>query len=182
MATKKKKDFSNAFGFDVPKDEELQKIEPQEDKIESDKTVKTKSKKPDKIAKKDTSEAETTSISETAQVVESSKNQEIENVVINDDENIVVTYHNPMKILVEEVSNIQKRIAEEENEILSGFRKKPSQFETYANATVHVRRDLYGAIDSYIKSSGLIKSKVLNEIFMSGIDVFINKYTKKKNS
>lgn len=95
-----------------------------------------------------------------------------------DTSNVVVTYNNPMQNLITSYNGILKKIADEESEVLSGFRKRPSQADVYANATIQVRRDLYALLNEYIVDMRLGKTKILNEIFMLGINAFINKYSK----
>jgi hypothetical protein len=83
-----------------------------------------------------------------------------------------------MAILTQNYNAILQRIAQEEAEIMSGFKKKLPQSEIYCNATIQVRRDLYGIINNYILDGRFGKTKVLNEIFQLGMDAFIKKYTK----
>lgn len=99
-----------------------------------------------------------------------------------DTSNIVVTYNNPMQNLITSYNSIIKKIADDEAEIMSGLMKRPPQSDIYANATIQVRRDIYGVINEYILDKRLGKTKVLNEIFMLGIQEFIKKYSKSKDS
>jgi hypothetical protein len=94
--------------------------------------------------------------------------------------NVVVTYHNPLEALSQNYNAIQQKIAQEESEVMAGFRKRPPQSEIYCNATIQVRRDYYAAINEYILDARLGKTKVLNEIFQLGMDSFIKKYGKKQ--
>lgn len=90
--------------------------------------------------------------------------------------NVVVTYSNPMKELLEQYNAILLKIEKEQKENLSGFRKKQPQSEIYANVTIQVRRDMYTAINDYMVEMQLGKTKVLNEIFSLGINEFIKKF------
>ena len=85
-----------------------------------------------------------------------------------------------MQHLSQKYSNILKVAKEEEDNILKGFIKKIPHSELYANVTIQVRRDLYSCICEYILEMRMGKTKVLNEIFMLGMNEFINKYSNKK--
>lgn len=99
-----------------------------------------------------------------------------------DTNNIIVTYNNPMQNLITSYNAIIKRIADDEADILNGFKKRAAQSETHANATIQVRRDIYAIINEYILDSRLGKTKVLNEIFMLGANEFIKKYSNKNKT
>ena len=103
-------------------------------------------------------------------------------VVVPENQNTIVTFHNPFQSLQNNYNLILQKIQDEHMEYIEGFRKRQPQSEIYANVTVQIRRDLYASICDFIKDMNAGKTKMLNEIFMLGVNEFISKHGRKDKS